>query len=123
MTHYYFYIDAGQAIDLTTRFYKVAIGESRRERSVLNHLTQYAADHHHYFSLVNQESTSFFHNCLSSLAPSVPTVQYIRGCDLLRNFRSTQAQPLSDNFCHNRHQLSLTLDLDYRISSRISVDR
>lgn len=123
MTHYYFYIDAGQSIDLTTKFYKVAVGESKRERSVLKHLTQYAAAHGHYFSLVNQQSFDFVQNCIRSLEPSAPNIQHIRGWELLRNFRNTQATPLSENFCHNRHQLSLTLDLDYRISSRISLDR
>ena len=121
MTHYYFYIDAGQSIDLTTKFYKVAVGESKRERSVLNRLSQYATAHGHYFSLVNQQSFDFVQNCIRSLEPSAPNIQHIRGWELLRNFRNTLATPLSEDLCHNRHQLSLTLDLEYRISSRFAT--
>ena len=59
----------------------------------------------------------------NSLEHAAPSVQYIRGHDLLRGLNGTQAKTLNPHHLHNKHQMSLTLNLDYRISSRIAANR
>ena len=123
MTHYHLYIECGAIIDANSHFYRVAIGQSGPEQRVFRNLQEYAGKHGHFFEIASREHEDFFYQCLNSLEHAAPSVQYIRGRDLLRTLNGTQAKSLSPRHLHNKHQMSLTLNLDYRISSRIAANR
>ena len=123
MTHYYFYIETGKMLDASAKFFKVTIGQSKVETRVLNQLQRYAADHGHYFAMADEKATRFWYRCLNSIGHLATSQVYIRGRELLRHLRSAELPQLDPNLLHNRHQMSLTLNLDYRISSRIAANR
>ena len=123
MTHYHLYIECGSIVDANSHFYRVAIGQSGPEQRVFRKLKEYAAQHGHFFEIASSEHEEFFYHVLNSLDNIAPRVQYVRGRDLLRSFRTPQALPLSPQSCHNGHQLRLTLNLDYRISSKNPTNR
>ena len=123
MTHYHLYIECGSIVDANSHFYRVAIGQSKPEQAVFRKLQAYAAQHGHFFEIATREHEEFFLQVINSLDIMAPPVQYVRGRDLLRSFRTSQALPLSPQSCHNGHQLRLTLNLDYRISSKNPTNR
>ena len=123
MTHYHLYIECGSIVDANSHFYRVAIGQSGPEQRVFRKLKEYAAQHGHFFEIASSEHEEFFYHVINTLDNLAPRVQYVRGRDLLRSFRTPQALPLSPQSCHNGHQLRLTLNLDYRISSKNPTNR
>ena len=123
MTHYHLYIECGSIVDANSHFYRVAIGQSGPEQRVFRKLKEYAAQHGHFFEIASSEHEEFFYHVINTLDNMAPKVQYVRGRDLLRSFRTPQALPLSPQSCHNGHQLRLTLNLDYRISSKNPTNR
>lgn len=123
MTHYHLYIECGAIIDANSHFYRVAIGQSGPEQRVFHKLQAYAAQHGHFFDIASREHEDFFYQCINSLEHAAPSVQYIRGRNLLRTLNGTQAKSLNPHHLHNKHQMSLTLNLDYRVSSRIAANR
>ena len=123
MTHYHLYIECGSIVDANSHFYRVAIGQSGPEQRVFRKLQEYAGKHGHFFEIASSEHEEFFYHVLNSLDTIAPRVQYVRGRDLLRSFRTPQALPLSPQSCHNGHQLRLTLNLDYRISCKNPTNR
>lgn len=59
MTHYYLLIVAGEEIDETTRFFKIAVGSGAADVAGILALKALAAAHHWYFAKYSHETTDF----------------------------------------------------------------
>lgn len=70
MKRYYYYIVAGESIDLQTKFYKVGIGTSCQDQRDYKTLTSIAQRRGYYFALVDSDSLEFVFRIALSLYPS-----------------------------------------------------
>lgn len=59
MTHYYLLIVAGEEIDETTRFFKIAVGSGAADVAGIPAMKALAAAHHWYFAKYSHETTDF----------------------------------------------------------------
>lgn len=123
MTHYYYFIQSGQMLDASAKFYRVGIGQSKAESRIKDKLQRYAAEHGYYFAICNSDTDTFWQKCLKSVNAPSTTVIYISGRNLLKELRAGTQPALIPSSLHNQHQMMLTLNLDYRISSRIAANR
>lgn len=121
MTHYHLYIIAGHILDETAIFYKVGVGTSKQAQRDHQFLLDYAAKHGHFYRIIDRSTDDFYHNCKKSLYPHSVTTQLISARDLVRNLKAKLRQPLSPKSLAAAHQQAMSLNLDYRISSRLAA--
>lgn len=120
MIHYYLFIQCGQVLDTSARFYKVAIGASRQAMRDFLSLTALSVERGYYFHLWDENSTEFVGKCLSSVWGSSDALtfanhlQQVTSRDLLKVIRSETALPLNDFVLTNAHRCMTFLDVNYR---------
>lgn len=120
MTHYYYYVVAGQVCDGTTQLYKVGIGHSAQGQRDYAFLTSYAKEHGHYFSPITQESDIFFRHLLESLREFDVKCYQVAGRDLVRSLKDGVFKPLSCAQSHAANYQLKMLDTSYRIISNLN---
>ena len=127
MTHYYYYITAGNTIDITSKVYLVAVGTSKQGNRDFLYVLAHATNMGYYFEIRSLETTQFVSRVLNQLRndPAVqlrqtPQLQLIKIRELVRNIKSELAQPLSASALHNAHELRNFIDGSYRAFSNLS---
>ena len=120
MTHYYFYVMAGDICDNLTEVFKVAIGQSIQGERDFEYLKQIALQHNYYFSIVCAESQIFIHNLIDSLAEFDTRIEHVTSRDLVRRMKSTVAEPLNQSKLAGAAYQLKQLDTSYRIISNIN---
>lgn len=127
MTHYYYYITAGNTIDMTSQVYLVAVGNSKQGTRDFLYVLAHATNMGYYFEIRSLETTQFVTRVLNQLRDDAavqlrpaPQLQLIKIRDLVRNIKSELAQPLSASALHNAHELRNFIDGSYRALSNLS---
>lgn len=123
MTHYYTYIEAGPIIDESTRFYRVAIGESKVAKRDLAFITKYATQHNHFFGIDSMEVVEFLKNIATSLGRDRISRTPINARDFVRDLKRGTRPTLSANQLRNDHHMRFVFDLNYRISCNLACRR
>lgn len=118
MTHYWIYIATGATIDENTKFYKIGVGTSHQCQRDFAFLSKYAADHGHYLSLTNYQTSEFLMKVIKSIKKDLSCIRFMPIRDLVRSIRQSNDVPLSQDCLHNQHQLNVQINLEYRISCR-----
>lgn len=67
MVHWYILIAAGAMIDGSSRFFKIGIGNSKRDILGLSKLQEFAAAHGYYFHIIDNEASTFLMKIADSL--------------------------------------------------------
>lgn len=119
MTHYYLYIEAGQVLDETARFYQVGIGTSRQANSDYLYLLSRATESGHYFALWSDEVDDFLSKVKKSLHRSDLTPQRILARDYVRACKAAVAVPPSVTAAVNADHMRKNFDTTYRIISNL----
>lgn len=127
MTHYYYYITAGNSIDMTSLVYLVAVGTSKQGTRDFLYVLAHATNMGYYFEIRSLETTQFVSRVLNQLRNDAavqqrqtPQLQLIKIRELVRNIKSELAQPLSASALHNAHELRNYIDGSYRALSNLS---
>lgn len=127
MTHYYYYITAGNTIDVTSQVYLVSVGTSMQGNRDYLYVLAHATNMGYYFEIRSLESSRFVSRMLNQLRDdaavqqrTAPQLQQIKIRDLVRNIKSELAQPLSASALHNAHELRNLIDGSYRAFSNLS---
>lgn len=68
MKSYHLLIVAGACISLDTKFYKVAIGTSKKDVRYSQFIQEYAATHGHFFAIWSEETSIFLEKIAASLS-------------------------------------------------------
>lgn len=79
MIKYYLLITSGAVLDGSSKFYKVGVGNSQRDKLALNKLREFAAANGYYFSLYDNDAAEFLYNIAKSFGCQVyhlPTRRY-----------------------------------------------
>ena len=71
MIHYYLMIAAETIIDGSAKFYKIGVGDTKRDRAALAKLKEFADAKGYYFSLYNQDTAEFLYKIAQSLGVQV----------------------------------------------------
>ena len=121
MTRYYYYIKAGMALDRSSSFYRVAVGDTERGHRQTAWLEAYALEHGHFFVLVDSESSCFVMDCLESIGLDGGTIKQVTAPDLIRSLRTSCEVPAVYSAILHRHKLLMQVDPHYFASYKISV--
>lgn len=121
MKHYYHYIETGQVVDTTSRFFLVKIGTSKTETRLLQRLIGFAQANGHYFHRVDANSRDFVRRCLESVYGSSDPVTYakhVHSCDarglwkcVTEGIDAMRHDPSVENATH----LMCLLDINFRV--------
>ena len=124
MNRYYLFIDADKMVDESTAYYKVAIGESKREISRFRSLLKIAQERGAYFHKWDGGTTEFLQKCLASVYGSANSLVIashlipIKAGDLLKVYEGTKvAKPLQQAMAQASHVLEYC-SLNYRFAHR-----
>ena len=120
MTHYYFYVMAGDVCDNLTEVFKVAIGQSIQGERDFEYLKQIALQRNYYFSIVCAESQIFIDNLIDSLAEFDTQVKHVTSRDLVRRMKTMVAEPLNQSKLAGAAYQLKQLDTSYRIISNLN---
>lgn len=71
MVHYYLLIIAGKVVDDSTTFYKVGVGNSKRDKLALSKLESFAAANGHFLHVIDNETSEFLGKIAESLGKKV----------------------------------------------------
>lgn len=120
MTHYWYYIAAGNILDETTRFFRVKVGHGAQADRDFLWLTAYATNHGHYFELVSDSSTQFVDRCQMSLSEfaDCSLERLISARDLVRHFKAGSLPDLPPSQLRTHAHMMRYLNLDYRVGRR-----
>lgn len=126
MKRYYLYIDAGQTLDESAKFFKVGVGISRQANSDFLYLTAHAVNYGHYFELWSDHVDDFLHKIANSFKHGenefIADVINITMCsarDLVRHFKSSEALLNSQKNLIARDKFRKQINLNYRIISNL----
>lgn len=120
MNHYYLYIQAGVRIDPSTRFYKVAIGETTRMSKVRTWLEAYAVEHGHLFVRWSIDARDFYGRCIESVGVTDFPLVTISGTALMRSLKAGLDDPALWSAVQARHELLLKIDPHYYTYHQLS---
>lgn len=94
MTHKYYYIEAGNILDETSRIYIVNIGTTEQAHRDFQWLTDFSVEHGHFFQLCNVNVVQF----VSKVRYSVKNLQHpisINARALVKHFKMNTRPVLS----------------------------
>lgn len=120
MLHFHYYVSAGPQCNDTTRIYKVGIGISLQAQRDFQFLTDYAAQHGHYFSPISDASDVFIMKLRRSLAEYDIQMTYCSARDLVRLFKDATGTALNPAVLRSIHSQQTLTNIDYRISSNLA---
>lgn len=120
MTHYYFYVMAGDVCDNLTEVYKVAIGQSYQGERDFEFLKSVALQRNYYFHILDDESQVFIDNLIDSLAEFDIEVQPIACRDLVRKMKYLAAVPFKQSQLAGAAYQLKQLNTSYRIISNLN---
>lgn len=120
MLHFHYYVSAGPQCNDTTRIYKVGIGISLQAQRDFQFLTDYAAQHGHYFSPISDASDIFIMKLRRSLAEYDIQITYCSARDLVRLFKDATGTALNPAVLRSIHSQQTLTNIDYRISSNLA---
>lgn len=120
MLHFHYYVSAGPQCNDTTRIYKVGIGISLQAQRDFQFLTDYAAQHGHYFSPISDASDVFIMKLRRSLAEYDVQITYCSARDLVRLFKDATGTALNPAVLRSIHYQQTLTNIDYRISSNLA---
>lgn len=120
--HYYYYIEAGAAIDCGSRFFRVGIGTSRQAVRDYLFLTAHAVSNGFYFERDSEPVSQFLTKISSSFGyrsvADLPLTQ-VDARELVRCIKSNWAA-VKNHACHDATERQrLMLNADYRFMSKL----
>lgn len=123
MTHYYYYITAGNILDESSHIYQVAIGQSKAELSRYLFLVANAADNGHYFEIFSTKSAQFIQHIRRT--PQYANVPFtsVKAVDLVRFLKNEERLRESATALKTANQQRQALNLACRVQSRINARR
>lgn len=113
MKDYYLYIKAGLAIDQTTEFFKVGVGQSAREQRLREILTAYAHMNGHFFVLWSMTTAEFYARIAESLGLDLYHIKLVSAAQLVARLNVAGEYCASVEAERNRHRLLMQVDPDY----------
>ena len=120
MLRYHYYVSAGPQCDDTTRIYKVAVGSNTQAQRDFQFLTDYAAKHGHYFSIVSDASDIFIMKLRRSLSEYDVQLTYCSSRDLVRLFKDAVGTNENPAVLRSISTQNYLTNIDYRISSNLA---
>lgn len=123
MTHRYYYIEeSGALICEGTRFYLVAVGQSKQGDRDCRFLQEHAAKHQHFFEKDSNDVTLFV-NRIREHYPTIDTqcILVPARC-LVRHFKAGTRPSCPQHVRNNRSAQLALLDLNYRCQSAIYLN-
>ena len=120
MLRYHYYVSAGPQCDGSTRIYRVGIGTNKQAQRDFQFLTDYAAQHGHYFAIVSDASDIFIMKLRRSLAEYDVQLTYCSARDLVRLFKDASGTSLNPAVLRSISSQNYLTDIDYRISSNLA---
>ena len=120
MLRYHYYVSAGPQCDDTTRIYRVGIGTNKQALRDFHFLTDYAAQHGHYFQIVSDASDIFIMKLRRSLAVFDVQLTYCSARDLVRLFKDATGTALNPAVLRSISSQNYLTNIDYRISSNLA---
>lgn len=120
MLRYHYYVSAGPQCDDSTRIYRVGIGTNKQAQRDFQFLTDYAAQHGHYFAIVSDASDIFIMKLRRSLAEFDVQLTYCSSRDLVRLFKDATGTALNPAVLRSIHYQQTITNIDYRISSNLA---
>lgn len=95
MKTYYLLIVAGKQIDPATRFFKVAVGQSKNDACCYRFLTKYALEHGYFFAKNSPEVADFICKIADSINMPLTAlqVQKIAVTFLVKHIKATGSTP------------------------------
>lgn len=121
MTHYHYYVTAGDQVDATSCIYLVAVGHGRQADRDYLFLMANSVNCGHYFAIRSSESSDFIVRLQESTLPDILPVIKIKARDLVRNIKASLREPLSAASLHNAHHMRNYLSTQYLLSSRTAA--
>lgn len=126
MKRYYLYIDAGQILDESARFFKVGVGISKQANSDFLYLTAHAVNYGHYFEVWSDQVNQFlekiansFNHGKNELISDVLNIRLVSARDLVRHYKSSEALLNSQKNLVARDKFRKEINLNYRIISNL----
>lgn len=120
--HYYYYIEAGAAIDCGSRFFRVGIGTSKQAVRDYLFLTAHAVSNGFYFERDSAEVSRFVTQIACSLGfrslADLPLAQ-VDARELVRCVKSNLAAARNQAQLDNAERQRLMLHADYRFMSKL----
>ena len=120
MKSYYLYIEAGQEVNDTSKFFKVAIGTSARDQRDLRTLMLWAEKNGHYFKVWSREVDDFVKNLARSLQVPILPLTWLSCRELCRYLNSQTLPPMVPAQLEASNHQAMLLNLDYRVSSNLN---
>lgn len=120
--HYYYYIEAGAAIDCGSRFFRVGIGASKQAVRDYLFLTAHAVSNGFYFERDSVQVSQFVAQIASSLGfrsvADLP-LALIDARELVRCIKSNWAAVKHQTYLDASEHQRLMLNADYRLISKL----
>lgn len=113
MTHKYLYIECGNILDETAKFYLVYVGTSQQANRDYLFLTAYSVEHGHFFELNSRRVADFLDKVRCSL-PCMAQPIAVSSRELVRHFRNGTRPSLSAAQLANYNHVMTYLNLNYR---------
>lgn len=123
MTRYYYYIECGAQIDSDSCFFRVGIGNSERERAILQWISAYALEHGHYFVISSLEALDFVALCMRSVQRNLNEIEYISGRDLKKHLQKGDEVPQLVSVFKNYDYMMKKLNVDYRVNCYLNLKK
>lgn len=120
MLRYHYYVSAGPQCDDSTRIYRVGIGTNKQAQRDFQFLTDYAAQHAHYFAIVSDASDIFIMKLRRSLAEYDVQLTYCSARDLVRLFKDATGTGQNPAVLRSISTQNYLTNIDYRISSNLA---
>lgn len=123
MTHYHLYIECGNVIDDTSRFYRVGVGQSKQGTRDYLYLVAYAVQHGHYFHLWDNPTDDFYRHIRNTAENFNADFLVIPARQLVRHLKANTRPSESTNTLINRARQQRALNVAYRVTGKIEAIR
>lgn len=124
MIHYYLFIEAGNVLDTTARYYKVGIGASHQAQRDYLSLVALASDNNYFFVLWGEKTVDFLRKCMVSVFGSDDPITIanhlvpVSARDLVRTLKNKQILAPRQTAITNANHVMRYLSVNYRFTKR-----
>lgn len=119
MSRIYYFIEAGQTVDLSARFYRVEVSATKQGDRDFLFLLARAASLNYYFELRSVASTAFIARLANSLGVDFLPMQAVKARDLVRALKKGVSMPPPPNAAAQTAHFRELTNLDYRAAAAL----
>ena len=125
MKSFYLLITAANCITLSSKYYKIAAGTSKRDQQALSYMRFYAVNKGYYFSVWNNDSAEFVYKIATSLGVNLFQLDFhtINVRDIVKSVKSDKELPSFDSMTASSIYFRNIIDDNFRIQRQIDVLR